>query len=181
MTVDLAAGTATGDASVGTDTFHRCQQVRGSQFADTLSGDANNNTLDGQGGNDVLDGRGGNDTLIGGGGADTFVYADNGGADIVTDFNHGQGDKIDLTGVTGISSLADVQAIATQVGLNTVLNFGGGNTLTLNNVTATNLTANDFIFTIVGDGSDNILIGTPLQGDDQGSWRQRYAAGPGRQ
>ena len=117
VTVDIAAGTATGDASVGTDTFTGVSQVRGSQFADTLFGDANNNTLDGQGGNDVLDGRGGNDTLTGGGGADTFVYADNGGADVVTDFNHGQGDKIDLTAVTGIYSLADVQAIATQVGV----------------------------------------------------------------
>ena len=160
VTVDLAAGTATGDASVGTDTFTGVSQVRGSQFADTLSGDSNNNTLDGQGGNDVLDGRGGNDTLTGGTGADTFVYADNGGADVVTDFNHGQGDQIDLTGVTGISSLADVLAIATQSGVNTVINFGGGNTLTLNNVTATNLTANDFIFAIVGDANDNTIIGT---------------------
>ena len=163
VTVDVAAGTATGDASVGTDTFTGVSQVRGSQFADTLFGNGSNNTLDGQGGNDILDGRGGNDTLIGGGGADTFVYADSGGADIVSDFDHSQGDQIDLTGVTGISNLANAQAIATQVGLNTVLNFGGGNTLTLNNVTATNLTANDFIFTIVGDGSDNILTGTLLK------------------
>ena len=36
VTVDLAAGTATGDASVGTDTFTGVSQVRGSQFADTL-------------------------------------------------------------------------------------------------------------------------------------------------
>ena len=99
VTVDLALGTATGDASVGTDSFTGVSQVRGSQFADTLLGDVNNNTLDGQGGNDVLDGRGGNDTLTGGGGSDTFVYA--AGADVVTDFNHGQGDKIDLTGVAG--------------------------------------------------------------------------------
>ena len=136
MTVDLAAGTATGDASVGTDTFTGVSRVRGSNFADTISGNCNNNTLDGQGGNDTLDGRGGNDTLTGGAGADTFVYADGGGADVVTDFNHGQGDKIDLTGVTGVSSLADVQALATQSGANTVIDFGGGNTLTLNNVTA---------------------------------------------
>ena len=83
--------------------------------------------------------------------------------DIVTDFNHTQVDKIDLTGVTGILNLADVQAIATQGGVNTVIDFGGGNTLTLDNVTLTNLTDNDFIFTIVGDGSDNILTGTLLK------------------
>jgi Ca2+-binding RTX toxin-like protein len=140
VTVDLAAGTATGDASVGTDTFTGVSQARGSQFADTLSGNANNNTLDG---------RGGNDTLTGGAGADTFVYANTGGADVVTDFSHAEADKIDLTGVTGVTSLADVLAIATPTGPSggdTVIAFGNGDTLTLNNVAKANLTASDFIF-----------------------------------
>ena len=159
VTVDLAAGIASGDASVGTDTITGgVNRVRGSNFNDTLSGDANDNILEGQNGNDILNGRGGNDILTGGANSDTFVYTDNGGADIVTDFFHAQADKINLIDVTGVDSLAAVQGIATQAGAHTVLDFGGGNTLTLNNVTAANLTASDFIF---ADNNDNILLGVP--------------------
>ena len=41
VTVDLAAGTATGDASVGSDTFTGVNNIAGSQFADTLYGSNN--------------------------------------------------------------------------------------------------------------------------------------------
>src|SRR5215212_6975586 len=62
VTVDLAAGisfsTASGDiASVGTDHFTGVNAVQASMFADSLSGDANNNTFAGLGGNDFIDGR----------------------------------------------------------------------------------------------------------------------------
>jgi Ca2+-binding RTX toxin-like protein len=101
VTVDLTAGTASGDPSVGTDTITGgVTRVRGSNFNDTISGDANPNILEGQGGNDVIDGRGGNDTLIGGTGADmltggtgndTFVF--NSAPQVqstITDFVEGQ-------------------------------------------------------------------------------------------
>src|SRR6185369_16988195 len=143
-------------------------RARGSNFNDTISGNSGNNVLEGQNGNDVLDGRTGNDTLTGGANADTFIYGNGYGADIITDFVHGQVDKIDLTGVSGVYSLADVQAIATQVGGNTVINFGGGNTLQLNGVTASALVSSDFVFAtpapIVGDANANTLVGT--SGDD---------------
>ena len=38
VTADIAAGTATGDASVGTDTFTGVTGLRGSNYNDTLSG-----------------------------------------------------------------------------------------------------------------------------------------------
>ena len=63
-----ARGTATGDASVGTDTFTGVQFVRGSSFADTLLG-SNNLT-----GVEVFEGRGGNDFIDGRGGFDRAVY-----------------------------------------------------------------------------------------------------------
>jgi Ca2+-binding RTX toxin-like protein len=95
--VDLALGIATGDASVGTDTIlGGVARVNGSNFADSILGDGNNNNLSGQGGNDWLDGRAGNDTLTGGPGADTFAYtmtAD--GLDNITDFN-GHGGQNDV-------------------------------------------------------------------------------------
>ncbi|MCZ7660304.1 MAG: cadherin domain-containing protein [Xanthobacteraceae bacterium] len=147
VTVDLAAGTASGNASVGNDTFTGVSRVRGSNSNDLISGDAGANTLEGQGGNDTLDGRGGSDILAGGGGADTFVYGFGSGADTITDFNRTQGDKIDLTGVPGIYGLGDVLALASlSGGVHTFINFGGGDTLFLSNVTPASLFATDFIF-----------------------------------
>ncbi|MGZ8035198.1 type I secretion C-terminal target domain-containing protein [Pseudomonas marginalis] len=78
---------------------------------DTLIGNAGNDILFGQGGNDTLSGGAGNDILVGGkgndiltggAGADTFVWLKgdtntNGGFDRITDFKHGEGDKLDLS------------------------------------------------------------------------------------
>ena len=68
VTVDIAAGIATGDASVGTDTFTGVQGVRGSGFDDTLLGSNNApgtpEVFQGRGGNDFIDGRGGFDRVI---------------------------------------------------------------------------------------------------------------------
>src|SRR5262249_38959393 len=146
--VDMAAGTAIGDASVGRDVFTGVSQVRGSDFDDTISGDAGDNVLEGQDGNDTIQGRGGNDTLTGGAGNDTFVYVDGDFDDVITDFVAGAGspDRIDLTGVSGVHSLADILAHTGQIGADTVIVFDGGNTITLQNVTLSNLHADDFIF-----------------------------------
>ncbi len=163
VVVDLAAGTANGDASVGTDTFTGVNNVFGSNFNDTLLGSGGNDILNGgNSGNDTLDGRGGNDNLTGGAGADTFVYAIGGGTDFITDFSHAQGDRIDVTGVPGIFSLADIQSHATQQGVNTVINFGNGDIITLQNVVLANLVTGDFIFpnNITGTPAPDVLIGT---------------------
>ncbi|QDG58132.1 retention module-containing protein [Pseudomonas sp. NIBRBAC000502773] len=78
---------------------------------DTLIGNAGNDILFGQGGNDTLSGGAGNDILVGGkgndiltggAGADTFVWLKgdtntSGGFDRITDFKHGEGDKLDLS------------------------------------------------------------------------------------
>lgn len=53
-------------------TFQHVENVIGSGYADTLTGNAGNNVLDGANGNDILDGGAGNDTLIGGDGDDTL-------------------------------------------------------------------------------------------------------------
>jgi len=148
VTVNMKLGTADGDASVGHDTFSGVNQIRGSNFGDSFHGNDGNNTFDGLGGDDLLDGRGGDDELIGGSGADTFVYADGHGNDTVADFNRGEGDRIDLTGVAGVYSLTDVLAIATSANENegTVIDFGSGNKLTLGNVSLASLQAEDFVF-----------------------------------
>jgi len=84
VTVNLALGTASG-VGVGTDTLISIEYVSGSQYADTLTGDANNNGF--RGGN-------GNDTLTGGAGADAFHVSygsDDTSVDTITDFNAGAG------------------------------------------------------------------------------------------
>ncbi len=146
VTVDLVAGTAMGDASVGTDTFTGVSQVRGSNFADIIIGNGSNNILEGQGGNDIITGGQGNDTLTGGADADVFVFGDGFGFDTVTDFHQGDADEIDLTGVAGVYDFETLETLATQDGANTVIDFGDGNVLTLNNVTLASLTESDFIF-----------------------------------
>ena len=77
VTVDLDAGTATGN---GNDTLTSIESVWGSDFADTLTGDAGDNGLFGGSGNDLIAG-GGNaddggdgDDLEGEGGIDTVDY-----------------------------------------------------------------------------------------------------------
>src|SRR5581483_1134860 len=54
-------GTATGDASVGTDTFSGVNAVRGSAFADTLTGSDGDEEFVGGAGNDSIDGGAGFD------------------------------------------------------------------------------------------------------------------------
>lgn len=141
------SGTADGDASVGHDTIiSGVRSITGSEFNDVLTGNGGNNVLDGRGGNDVLDGRASNDTLTGGTGADIFVYSAGGGADRITDLNPGDGDRIDLRGVPGVYSLADVLALVSTNGPDTVITFSPGNSITLANTALANLVASEFMF-----------------------------------
>jgi Ca2+-binding RTX toxin-like protein len=103
VTVNLETSAASGGDAAG-DSFSSIEQVLGSGFVDTLTGDANANTLWGMAGNDVLTGGGGGDVLKGGAGADSFVYnalsdsaASGVGKDTITDFT--TGDKIDLSAI----------------------------------------------------------------------------------
>ncbi len=97
--------------------------------------------------NDTFAGDQLNDIFTGGAGDDRFVYAPGGGHDTWTDFTAGAGtqDKVDLTAFSNIHNLAGLLAHATQNGANTVLDFGNGNTLTLQNVAKAALSADDFI------------------------------------
>src|SRR4029453_4577971 len=79
---------------------------------------------------------------------DTFVFSTSYGSDIITDFTAGGTiDEIDLTGYSSYPQLSDGLRSASQAGANTVVAFGAGNSLTLQNVSMASLTASDFIFT----------------------------------
>ncbi|PLY07443.1 MAG: hypothetical protein C0625_04505 [Arcobacter sp.] len=88
-TLDYSSATTTGvtvdlsntaqqsiSATEGFDTLVNIENIIGSNFADTLSGNAEDNTLDGGLGNDTLKGGAGDDSFIGGAGIDTVDYSD---------------------------------------------------------------------------------------------------------
>ena len=82
--------TLTGDK--GNDT------LAGDDGDDILTGGKGDDILTGGDGDDVLTGGEGDDTLTGGPGADRFVYDTIAlGADVITDFNPEEGDKIDFS------------------------------------------------------------------------------------
>jgi Ca2+-binding RTX toxin-like protein len=144
VTANLANPAAnTGDAAG--DTYTNIVNLRGSQFNDVLVGNSQNNVLDGGGTHDN-----GSDVLTGGGGADTFVFS-GGGNLTITDFNHGDGDKIDLSYVNfgqGIDAVT-LQALIDAAPANAqTLDFGNGQyaqVLTLNVNVDTLQVPDDFI------------------------------------
>jgi len=144
---DLETGTATENVAgaedlIGTDTFVDANELRGSDFADILSGDSGDNRLRGQGGDDTIAGEGGDDRLEGGSGADTFVFYFSDGNDEIDDFDYSSGDRLDIS----------------AFGLSDSSTFGfsydsgsGTTTIALNNGTGDELQLHNFDYSTVGD------------------------------
>lgn len=79
-------------------------KLYGGEGNDTMYGQAGRDAVDGGGGKDLLTGGLGADVLIGGLAADRFVFTSlkdstPAGKDLIYDFRHGQGDKIDVSGI----------------------------------------------------------------------------------
>lgn len=104
VTVDLSTGSAT-DGFGDSDVLIDIENIVGSEFNDSLTGDDNANSLTGRGGDDTIDGKGGNDFLVGaagsdilsgGAGNDSFLFVSpTEGGDTITDFELGT-DKITI-------------------------------------------------------------------------------------
>jgi Ca2+-binding RTX toxin-like protein len=108
--VGNAADTVVENAGQGTDTVRASVSYALSDDVENLvlrgntgnaaTGNDLNNQITGNGGSNVISGGLGNDKLIGGDGADTFVFNtalnDVTNVDTITDFRHGQADKIAL-------------------------------------------------------------------------------------
>ncbi|MDQ0320133.1 serralysin [Pararhizobium capsulatum DSM 1112] len=130
-----ASSSNTGEASG--DTYSSIENLLGSKYSDTLSGNGGANTLSGgaandklfgESGNDILNGDSGNDTLTGGlgadklyggSGADTFVFTSAtqstvaaSGRDTIYDFVYADGDRIGLSGIDANSQSKGDQAFS---------------------------------------------------------------------
>ncbi len=108
---------------------------------DVLHGDAGRDMILGGEGNDTIAGGADNDRILGGNGADVFEfdYAGSNGVDAILDFEDGT-DLIHAQGVTGFDDLVIVEKNGHAVV------FNGGQGLILLNTSATDVTADDFIF-----------------------------------
>lgn len=108
--------TLTGSAGLRGTGNGLANRLTGNAGANVLDGGAGQDSLAGGGGADRLIGGAGRDVLTGGFGADQFVFraaSDSGlgvqWRDLVTDFHHAQGDRINLAGIDADSALAGDQ------------------------------------------------------------------------
>ncbi|MCZ4354355.1 hypothetical protein O4H61_17700 [Roseovarius aestuarii] len=135
-------GNDTLDGGSGNDRFF------GGTGNDEMIGGAGNDTMHGGAGFDTITGGTGNDVITGDFNADTFVFAPGHGQDRIDDFEATNNfEKIDLSAIAAITDLSDLMGNhITQSGNNVVIDTGGGNNITLSNVSVDDLDENDFIF-----------------------------------
>lgn len=128
-------------------------RIFGGRGDDTLLGGNGYDRLFGSKGRDTLNGGVGNDTLTGGTWADTFVFDDGFGHDIIRDFAAADLEKIDLSGVTGITDYDDLinNHLVDEGGFAKIVD--GDNSILIEGVSYTDMrdglngyTADDFIF-----------------------------------
>ncbi|MEP3890877.1 MAG: hypothetical protein ABJN69_10440 [Hellea sp.] len=180
VSLDLTSGGTAGEA-LG-DSFTSIEWVFGSDFDDSITGDAANNRLEGRDGNDTLNGEGGNDRLLGGDGNDTI----NGGDGVDTIFGQA-GDDI-MTGGAGNDFFfggagADrhdggdgfdtVSYLTSTTGLTIQMEFGVGSSsgdangdefMSIERVLGSrfddNISGGVFDDILVGNGGDDFLFGS---------------------
>jgi Ca2+-binding RTX toxin-like protein len=111
------------------------------------TGNATDNIIYGNSQLNILQGGAGYDTLIGGAGSDYFIVNAGFGVDVISDFTAGAGSQDAIVFSKSLfTTFAGVLSHAAQVGADTWIGDGFGNTVVLSNVMKTNLHADDFQF-----------------------------------
>ena len=189
VTVDLSNNANNAGGHAAGDELSNVENVIGTEFSDTLTGDGLANQLEGREGNDDLDGGAGNDILIGGSGQDALVAGsgndtlkgDEGNDDFDLGANLNAADKIDGGVGTDELTLSGDYSAGVVFGATTVVNIesiivqdGGSYNLKLANITnALELAVDGTALTgsnaLILDGSletANSLIATGGAGND---------------
>ena len=161
VVVKLSTATAQATLGAGTDTLASIENLIGSNFGDTLTGNSSANVLTGGAGNDSLNGSAGSDTMIGGAGNDRYTVAQ-------------AGDTVDESGGDGVDTVyssvsfslvasAHVLGVVERLTLTSSANVNGtGNAL--NNIITGNsgnntLTGNDGLDTLNGGAGADRMVG----------------------
>ncbi|MFD2175825.1 beta strand repeat-containing protein [Rhodobacter lacus] len=147
VVVDLGTGVSFGGDASG-DTLVDIENIFGSNYSDTLVGDAGDNRLHGAAGDDVITGNAGNDTLNGGGGADTFMFHLGDDVDRIGDFSAEDTIEIDTALWSGTFSTL-VSTIAVQTVDTVELHFSGTDVLVIAGFNLADLSAAESQFVFV--------------------------------
>ncbi|MGE0745909.1 MAG: family 16 glycosylhydrolase [Rhodospirillales bacterium] len=147
------------------------------------TGNAGDNIIVGNAGRNVIDGRGGDDRLAGGGGDDLFIVAKGIGTTRIADFAAGgaAGDTVRLDGFA-LRSIDEIEARMVQVGGDTWLNLGDGQTIVFEGVPAARFAAADFRIPFVSDSlhrtfTDNFDSLSLDTAATEGTWKTAYYTG----
>ncbi|HEY9694944.1 MAG TPA: DUF4347 domain-containing protein [Oculatellaceae cyanobacterium] len=176
VNINLFDSTATGGDATG-DSFLNIEDIAGSAYKDTLTGDDGSNSLVGRNGNDVLKARGGDDILVGDLGADSLDGGD--GIDTVTYFSSNDAINVNLATATysgGYAQGDSLSQIENLIGSsfndelggnssNNQLEGGSGND-TLSGYNPSSFGVGEIDTLIGGVGSDRFVVGSNYNDGD---------------
>jgi Ca2+-binding RTX toxin-like protein len=146
---DLENGYSGNVSGLGAATFLGVENfdITSGDFYDVITTGGGDDVITTGGGDDIISAGRGDDEMTGGAGADIFVFEDNFGNDVITDFNaNSDSDQIDLNKVHVISPANWASHTVNNTDGDAVISVGSGNTITLTNVAKVDLEYADFIF-----------------------------------
>ena len=160
VTINLALDTASGGTATG-DQLNDIENIFGSIFGDTLTGNSSANELNGNDGDDVINGGGGADVLSGGNGTDTLT-----GGTAADQLYGGAGNDTIFSGSGADSMFGDAgdDTLDASGSVDARLHGGLGNDILTGNLTARdyfyfgNLTGTDTVTNFLRANGDLLVI-----------------------